>query len=1001
MRPTRVPRLRGSAGLIRRPLRSSRPEQSLCLFRKNGVRPLAHSLAVCATTLAVAGALLSGGEKAQAATYFWQPTAANTYLWSTGSNWSPLGIPGLADDTVNFTNAILGNQTVNLDGVFTVGTLNVGDTSSTNTFTIGATGYLVLDVTGGSAQINKSGNGLDSISTGIQFNDTLAITNSATSGTLTLSGALRSLSSDLTLNGTGAVSTGSVVISGVISTAGNLVKNDAGVASLTGPNTYAGTTSVNNGTLVLNNIAALPIRSAVTIGSGATVDAQQALTLGSLAGAGDLRNSTGTARILTVGRDETSTVFSGRINPTTAANVALTKVGTGTLTLRPSGSNASTYTGNTVLNGGKLVLDTSNSSLTSGFLGVTPLQITGGNFEMLGRSGATVTQTLGNLTVGATGGGITLTPNGGTSTTLRIGSVTASAAGGALLVTAPTGTAVSNTTTGLTSNVLGAGRIVFSDGAGAFNWLSQGSATPFQWTGLGTGVGTTPNYTGTLPSNGSGVAAGNYTVSGSQTQSTAPSTIYTLKVSSTAASQSLDLSTFNLSANGILVTGTDAYTISGTGALSATENIIHQYNSGGLTVNAGIGGTTFTKAGTGTLTIGGAATYTGVTYVNGGTLSFSSVAASGSGTLGLGIAQAVQIRDGATLQYTGVSGTLAAGTTANSHIYSLPGGNANIEVTQAGTELTLSGVISGAGGYTKLGPGTLTIGASSTFTGPLFINAGTLKAGGNFQIGSGTTPVTVASGAVLDINGTGTSQTLTIGSLSGSGTITNSNTTAKTLSIGGDNTSTTFSGTFAAGSAAGSILTKTGTGIFTLTGSTSGWTGGNNVNGGVLRLGASNVLSTTGTTNIALAAGPAALELSPGVSQQLAALTFYGSGTAATSQGNVLIGTGGLPHPWWKRDREQHQQPPRRGGFRAWCSRPERGVRFFGEQKHYRSVIRLRVDGEHARDWGFCGEQDRCRQPFACRKQYVCRFGCVQLGRRWNHCPFGRQQRVDEHDHAQ
>jgi hypothetical protein len=149
-----------------------------------------------------------------------------------------------------------------------------------------------------------------------------------------------------------------------------------------------------------------------------------------------------------------------------------------------------------------LALDTSASSLTSAFISNPTLQLAGGNFQMAGRNGASVTQTVGNFTVGATGGSITMIPNGGTSTILRLGTFTSTAAGGALLVTAPSGTTVSTTTT-FTNNILGAGRAVFSDGtANTYNWLSYGSATPFTMTGLGTGVGTTPAYTGTLPNNG-------------------------------------------------------------------------------------------------------------------------------------------------------------------------------------------------------------------------------------------------------------------------------------------------------------------------------------------------------------------------------------------------------------------------------------------------------------------------------------------------------------------
>ncbi len=862
------------------------------------IRAYRTSIATFLTTLMVIWQI---GQPLQAATFVWNQTAANTYSWITDGNWDTAGFPNAVGDVANLNNAIAGPITVNLNRVIRLGTLNIGDTTTTNAFTLaaGTGGYLVLDAASGNAAIVKSGNGLDIISSGLQFNDTLAISNSASTGTLTLSGALRSLSSDITFNGTGAVATGSIDVSGVISTAGNLVKNDSGITRLSGANTYAGTTTVNAGTLILNGTTALPVRSAVTVAGGATLNVQQALTMGSLSGAGDLINSSGTNRIITIGRDDTSTLFSGRINPATTSRVAITKIGAGTLTLQPTSSNASTYTGNTIINGGAIVLDTSSSSLTSGFLGATPLQLGGGNFELKGRSSATVTQTVGAFSLLASGGALTVTPNGGTSTTLALGTFTATTSGGSLLVSAPASAATGKitTTTALpATSIYGAGRAVFTDSAGAYDWLSNnGTALTFG----GMGVGSAPAYTGVLPSNGSGASTGNYTLSGSQTQNTAASTIGTLKVTATAASQSLDLNGLNFTTGGLLFTGTDAYEVKATGggvlstgnASGTYDMLIHQYNSGGVTINAPIGNNganavALVKAGTGTLTLGGLNTFTGGIFVNGGVLSFSQTT-NIAGGLGAGVAQVIRLADGATLRYTGATGTIAAGTSAGSYTYTLNGGNSNIEVTTSGQALTLSGVISGAGGFTKLGVGTLVLGASATHTGPTFVNAGTLQMGGAFNMS--TSPTTVASGATLDMN----LGNVTLGSLAGAGTVTTAaGTSARTLTLGGDNTSTTFSGVFAG--AIANILTKNGTGILTLSGAgaTSAWTGGNNVNGGILRLASNNRLSTTGTMNIGLSTGPAALELANGVTQTLAAITIYGSGTAATTQGNVLIGSG-------------------------------------------------------------------------------------------------------------
>ncbi|WP_395716295.1 autotransporter-associated beta strand repeat-containing protein [Prosthecobacter sp.] len=829
------------------------------------------------------------GQPLQAATFLWTDVTGNT---SVGGNWSGGISPNaisVAGDILNLNNALTAPRTVTLDGLVTAGTLNIGDTTTTNAFTLaaGTGGYLTLDVISGNAAITKTGNGLDTISTGLQFNDTLAITNSSTSGTLTISGALRSLTSGITFNGTGVVAAGSTVVSGVISTAGNLVKNDAGITTLSGANTYAGTTTVNGGTLILNGATALPVRSAVTVGAGAVLNVQQALTMGSLAGAGDFTNSSANNRIVTIGRDDTSTVFSGRINPATASRVAITKIGAGTLTLQPTGTNASTYTGNTIVNGGAIVLDTSSSSLTTGFLAATPLQIVGGNFEMKGRSGATVSQTLGNFTLNTTGGSILMTPNGGTSTTLTLGTLTFTA--GTLLVQAPANTSVRATTTALTNNIYGGGRAVFSDGAGNINWLSHtGGVSPFTMSGLGSGVGATPAYTGALPADGTGLAAGNYTLSGSQTQNTAASTINTLKITSTGAAQSLDLSTFNLTTNGLLVTGTDAYQINGTGALThATDLIIHQYNSGGLTINAPLSGAgALTKAGDGVLTLGtGANTMTGAINITGGTLSFSSVTAGAAGSLGNNAAvNTVTLRDGATLSYTGVTGTIL-NSGAGSRNFALQGGNANIDVTTSTETLTLSGTITGAGSLVKGGAGSLSVNGAATHSGSTIINAGTLIIGAADRL-----PDT----APLIIGGSGTFNMAagneTVGSLAGSGILLSGG-TARTLTVGGDNTSTTFSGTISGAGA--NVFNKGGTGVMTiqLAGPTA-WTGNSSVNGGVLRLNA-NGLPSTGAWTIANGSAPAQIDLN-GNNATLGGITFYGTSTTVSGQASVVLGTGTL-----------------------------------------------------------------------------------------------------------
>jgi len=183
--------------------------------------------------------------------------------------------------------------------------------------------------------------------------------------------------------------------------------------------------------------------------------------------------------------------------------------------------------------------------------------------------------------------------------------------------------------------------------------------------------------------------------------------------------------------DGILFTGTTAYSLGGVtsstimpsgNASGAYDLILQQYSSGLVTVSAAIVNNSVTnltnlvKAGPGALTLSGTNLFTGAVTIDGGTLNFGSTAISGAGTLGLGIAAVVNMRDGTTLNYTGATGTLAAGSSANSHTFNLLGGNANFNVGTSGVTLTIAGVISGAGGLTVNGPGILKLSAANTFT---------------------------------------------------------------------------------------------------------------------------------------------------------------------------------------------------------------------------------------------------------------------------------------------
>lgn len=183
-------------------------------------------------------------------TYSWQ----HLYNWNAaGLHQSPLAVPNAIGDAANLHLLNLtGNQTINLDGAVTLGTLNLGDTIGRQSFIIaaGTGGSLVFDGGAGSA-LNKFGISTDVISAGI-----------------TLTGA-----APLTID----VDDGWLALRGVISGSGGITKEGTGTLILSAANTYTGVTTLNNGITLArpqgNTFAVLGSTSAgngTVINSGAT-----------------------------------------------------------------------------------------------------------------------------------------------------------------------------------------------------------------------------------------------------------------------------------------------------------------------------------------------------------------------------------------------------------------------------------------------------------------------------------------------------------------------------------------------------------------------------------------------------------------------------------------------------------------------------------------------------------------------------------------------------------
>ena len=161
-----------------------------------------------------------------------------------------------------------------------------------------------------------------------------------------------------------------------------------------------------------------------------------------------------------------------------------------------------------------------------------------------------------------------------------------------------------------------------------------------------------------------------------------------------------------------------------------------------------------------------------------------------------------------------------------------------------GNNVTFNTGLSGAGGLTKIGAGTLTLAAADTFSGATSITGGTLDLANSNALQNSTANVSIGNSLVL--SGAATSA-VTLGGLSGSGAF---NLGVAAFTVGGNNATTTYSGVLGGGSS----LTKTGTGTLTL--NTPNISGAVNITGGVLAVQNNTVAIKVGGAAVNASDGP-------------------------------------------------------------------------------------------------------------------------------------------------
>ena len=191
-----------------------------------------------------------------------------------------------------------------------------------------------------------------------------------------------------------------------------------------------------------------------------------------------------------------------------------------------------------------------------------------------------------------------------------------------------------------------------------------------------------------------------------------------------ASNSALGSGTLNAAAGTTLDSST-VVALANTVSLAGNLGIL---GSADLSLNGLVSGAgSLTKSGAGNLTLNGANAYLGGTQLNSGSLTLGNASALGSGALAV---------NGAATLDTSTALALANNTSLNA---ALTVGGSN--------DLSLDGIVDGAGSLTKTGGANLTLNGANTYSGGTALNAGTLTLGNAAALGSGA--LTVGGAASL------------------------------------------------------------------------------------------------------------------------------------------------------------------------------------------------------------------------------------------------------------
>ena len=696
--------------------------------------------------------------------------------------------------------------------------------------------------------------------------------------------------------------------SALTGTNATLTKLGAGNLTLSGANTFTGTTTLSAGTLTLGASENAGISGPLGVGGAIVLNGgtlQYASVTNTAVTTFDYSGRFSTAstayNIDTNGRAVT---FASAL---TANNATLTKLGSGVLTL----SGANTFGGTVTLSAGTLNLGVAEAG-TSGPLGEggaivlnggTLQYSTSNNTDYSARFSAASTA----YTVSTNSRNVTFaSPLAGAATLTKLGAGTLTLAGantftGAVTLTGDTVKVFTATVTdgngAVTADPLGVGgAILFNGGtlqystnnntdySARFSAASTaytidtnsrnvtfasafGGAATF--TKLGAGILTLSGantFTGAVTLNG-----GILSLAGTET----PGTSGPLGMGGTIS--------FGGGALQFTSTNTTDYSARFSSAAGQQYNIGTNGNNVTFASSLTSSGGTFTKQGNGTLILGGANTFTGAVAINGGALQAGAATVTdGTGAVTsdpLGVGGTISF-GGGLLQYSANNATDYSGRFSN-----VDGQQYSI-ATNSQTVTFASSLTSNGGSFTKTsGPGTVILAGANTFNGGVNINGGVLQAGSAEGASAGPLGAAAnASGAVNTIsfkNG-GTLQYSAANQFDYSSRFNNAD--AQTYSIDTNGQNVTLAANIGSGT---STFTKLGGGILTLTGN-NGYGGGTTVSAGTLQVGNASGTSATGSGSVTVNSG-ATLQGAGFINAGANAITI--NGTLSPGAGTNAAGT--------------------------------------------------------------------------------------------------------------